>query len=76
MSREELEGLVDEGYAQWLKGWYSKDGMKDIIRVLLKNQTARWVVFRNLLNPNTRRRISEGMSAYRSKKPEGEKAPN
>ena len=73
LGREELEGLVDEGYAQWLKGWYSRDGMKDIVKVLLKNQTARWVVFRNLLNPNTRRRISEGMSAYRSKKPAEEK---
>ncbi len=76
MSREELEGLVDEGYAQWLKGWYSKEGMRDILRILYRNQTARWIIFKNLLNPNVRRRISEGMSAFGSKKPGAEKTAN
>ncbi|HVO78266.1 MAG TPA: hypothetical protein VMS79_05300, partial [Methanomassiliicoccales archaeon] len=74
MSREELEHFVDEGYAQWLKGWYCKEGMKDIMRILYKNQTARWVIFKNLFNPNVRKRISEGMSAFGSKKENGEKA--
>lgn len=68
MGKEELEAYVNQAYAQWLKGWWNKQGLREILRILYKNQTARRVVFSNLFNPNVRKRISEGMQAF---EPEG-----
>jgi anaerobic magnesium-protoporphyrin IX monomethyl ester cyclase len=64
MGKEELEHLVNEAYGQWLKGWWSREGLSDILRILYKNQTARRVVFSNLFNPNVRKRITEGMQVF------------
>ena len=64
MGREELEQYVNEAYGQWLKGWRSREGLGEILRILSKNQTARRVVFSNLFNPMVRKRISEGMQAF------------
>jgi len=65
LSKEELEALANEGYAQWLKGWWSREGIGDLLKIVRSNQTARRIIFTNLLNPEVRKRFSEGMSAYR-----------
>jgi len=66
MGKELLEHHVNEAYGQWLKGWWSREGLGDLLRILYKNQTARKVVFSNIFNPNVRKRITEGMQVFES----------
>lgn len=64
MGKIELEHYVDMAYGQWLKSWWSREGLIEILRVLYRNETARRVVFSNLFNPNVRKRIAEGMQVF------------
>jgi hypothetical protein len=77
--KDELEGFVNEAYANWLKGWYSKDGIADILKILVKNKTARRVVFSNLLNPTVRKIMLKGAEAFEPPKdrakPEADPTP-
>ena len=66
LKKDELEALVAEGYAQWLKGWYTKNGLLELLKLIRSNHTARRIIFSNLLNPNVRKRISEGMRPRQS----------
>ena len=59
-------------YADWLKGWWSKDGIADILRILAKNKTARRVVFSNLLNPTVRKLILKGANVFEPPKGQGQ----
>jgi len=66
LKKDELEALVAEGYAQWLKGWYTRNGLLELLKLIRSNHTARRIIFSNLLNPNVRKRISEGMRPRQS----------
>jgi anaerobic magnesium-protoporphyrin IX monomethyl ester cyclase len=66
-SKERLQELVDEAYSQWLKGWWGRKGMVELISVLLHNHTARKVVFSNLMNPNARSQLRSGLGHFQTK---------
>lgn len=63
LPRELLGKLSEEAYAAHLRGWKSKGGLKDFVRIMESNRTGRKVVLGNLLNPDVRRRIAEGYQA-------------
>ena len=64
MTRSELEGCVNEAYGAWIKGWYSKEGLLELLGIMLRNGTLRRVIAQNIFNPNVRRRLGEGMKAF------------
>ncbi|HUL39966.1 MAG TPA: radical SAM protein [Methanomassiliicoccales archaeon] len=66
-SKERLQGMVDEAYSQWLRGWWSRGGVSELLSVLWRNNTARRVVFSNLLNPNVRAQLRDGVRPFRTK---------
>ncbi len=66
--KDELEGFVNDAYANWIKGWWSKEGLADILRILAKNKTARRIVFSNLLNPSVRGLMFKGVKVFNSPK--------
>jgi anaerobic magnesium-protoporphyrin IX monomethyl ester cyclase len=76
--KEELETFVSEAYTNWLKGWWSKEGIADILRILYKNKTARRIVFSNLLNPTVKELIFKGVKVFDPPKEQGklETAPD
>ena len=74
--KDELEAFVSEAYADWLKGWWSKDGIADILWILAKNKTARRVVFSNLLNPTVRKMMLKGAKAFEPPQEQGKLETN
>jgi anaerobic magnesium-protoporphyrin IX monomethyl ester cyclase len=60
LSRATLEDMVNMGYSAHLEAWKSKEGMLDLLKTMLANETARTVVLKNLFNPDARRRIVDG----------------
>ncbi len=62
-SQESLGRLSEEAYAAHIEGWKSKGGLKDFVRMMGVNRTGRKVVLGNVLNPDVRRRLSEGFQA-------------
>jgi len=64
-TKEQLQASVNEAYSEWLKGWWNGRGVRELLMVLAKNQTARRIVFSNLLNPNVRSSVREGMRPFR-----------
>lgn len=66
-SQERMQGLVDEAYSQWLRGWWSRQGVGELLKVLLHNNTARRLVFSNLLNPNVRTQLRDGIRPFHTK---------
>jgi anaerobic magnesium-protoporphyrin IX monomethyl ester cyclase len=65
--RNHLQGFVDEAYSQWLRSWWSRDGVAELLKVLWRNHTARRVVFTNLFNPNVRAQLREGIRPFHTK---------
>ncbi|UCE45436.1 MAG: radical SAM protein [Methanobacteriota archaeon] len=59
ITRADLESAVNRGYAAYLDAWKSKEGAKELLRTIMKNRTARTVVIKNLMNPNTRRKLKD-----------------
>jgi hypothetical protein len=74
--KDELEAFVSEAYSNWLKGWWSKEGIADILRILGKNKTARRIVFSNLLNPTVRGLIFKGEKVFDPPKEQGKMETN
>jgi anaerobic magnesium-protoporphyrin IX monomethyl ester cyclase len=64
LGREDLEPLVNAAYEAYLKGWWRKESIPELLRVLALNTTAKRVILSNLFNPSARRRLGEGMRAY------------
>jgi anaerobic magnesium-protoporphyrin IX monomethyl ester cyclase len=64
LGREELESLVNDAYAAYIKGWKRKEAIPDLLRILLFNTTAKRVVLSNIFNPSVRQRLGEGMKAF------------
>jgi len=65
--RDRLQGFVDEAYTEWLKGWWSRGGVSELLKVLWRNHTARRVVFTNLFNPHVRALLREGFKPFHTK---------
>ncbi|MEM0449348.1 MAG: radical SAM protein [Methanomassiliicoccales archaeon] len=63
-SKQELQDLVNSAYSEWLKGWWSGRGVKEFFSTLLRNHTARRIVFSNILNRNVRTQIRRGMKPF------------
>ncbi len=59
-----LEALVNEGYTTYIDSWKTKEGVREFLRLLAKNRTARRVVFSNLFNPKARAMIADGMKVF------------
>jgi radical SAM superfamily enzyme YgiQ (UPF0313 family) len=68
-----LEKLVNEGYTTYIDAWKTKSGVKEFLRLLAKNKTARRIVFSNMFNPKARAVIAEGLTVFEEdqKGPEG-----
>ncbi|MCU0861099.1 MAG: B12-binding domain-containing radical SAM protein [Methanomassiliicoccales archaeon] len=64
-SQEQLQESVNLAYSEWLKGWWRREGVWELLSILYKNQTARRIVFTNLLNPHVRTQIRQGMRPFR-----------
>jgi len=69
LSKDELERLVVEGYAAHLNGWKSSKGLADIVTLILRNSSARKIIFGNLLNPAARKRIMGELGVDQVKSP-------
>lgn len=69
LKKDELEELVVEGYAAHLKGWWSREGISDLTRLVLHNSSARKIIFWNLLNPAARKRIFKELGIDQVKSP-------
>jgi len=65
--KDRLQGMVDEAYSQWLRGWWSRKGVVELMGILLRNDTARRIVFSNLLNPNVRAQLRDGIRPFHTK---------
>ena len=60
ITRTDLEGLVNDGYAAHLDSWKNKEGVLEILGAMIGNKTARTIILRNLFNADARKRISDG----------------
>jgi anaerobic magnesium-protoporphyrin IX monomethyl ester cyclase len=60
ITRADLEGLVNDGYAAHLDSWKNKEGVLEILGTMIGNKTARTIILRNLFNADARKRISDG----------------
>jgi anaerobic magnesium-protoporphyrin IX monomethyl ester cyclase len=67
-NREELERLVNQGYKAYFDSWKNKKNIVELIKLLLHNQTARSVIFNNLLNPYIWKTIKKGIRPLNSGK--------
>jgi anaerobic magnesium-protoporphyrin IX monomethyl ester cyclase len=74
--KNELEAFVNEAYVNWLKGWWTKNGIADVLRILIKNKTARRIIFSNLLNPTVRNLIFKGINVFEPPKEQGKLEAN
>ncbi|HLE54485.1 MAG TPA: radical SAM protein [Thermoplasmata archaeon] len=59
LSREALEELAEKGYEAYVQGWKSREGVRDLLRLLWNNPTGRKVIFGNLLRVPEVRRMSQ-----------------
>lgn len=64
LSQEELEDFVNQGYAAYVGAWKNLEGLKDGLKILISNKTARRIVFHNLFNPNVKTRLTEKMQYF------------
>lgn len=63
-TKKQLDDIVNEGYAAYVDSWKRWGTLLDVSRLLVRNPTARRIVIGNALNPDVRRRISEGMRKH------------
>jgi radical SAM superfamily enzyme YgiQ (UPF0313 family) len=63
-SREELEGLVNEGYGSFIEAWKCGSGALELLRTIVVNPTARRVIMGNLTNPAARRMLTDGLKGF------------
>lgn len=58
-TKKRVTGLVNAGNKAYISSWVDFSSIPILISLMLRNSTARRVVFGNLLNPAVRKRISE-----------------
>lgn len=63
-SQEELESLVNDGYSTFMEAWKSAQGLKELVRVIMVNPTARSIIFGNLANPSARKALVAGLRPF------------
>jgi len=59
-TRSYLEDKVNSGYSAHLESWKNVKGLAELVRTMAKNKTARTIVTKNIMNPDARKRISDG----------------
>lgn len=64
-TREELESLVNDGYGAFINAWKSIQGIKELLRVVCINPTARSIIFGNLTNPSARKVLTDGLRPFK-----------
>jgi anaerobic magnesium-protoporphyrin IX monomethyl ester cyclase len=62
--RATLEALVNEGYTTYIDAWKTKEGVREFLRLLAKNRTARRIVFSNMFNAKARAVIADGLKVF------------
>jgi anaerobic magnesium-protoporphyrin IX monomethyl ester cyclase len=62
--RATLEALVNQGYSTYIDAWKTKEGVREFLRLLVRNHTARRIVFSNIFNPKARAVITGGMKVF------------
>ena len=67
ISRDELEDVVNRGYAAHLETWKSVKGLLSFGKTLLYNKTARKIVRGNLFSADARKRLMDGTRYERRK---------
>ncbi len=60
ISQEDLGKLTRAAYAAHIQGWKSLDGLRDVLKVVGVNRSARKVVLGNLFSSEARQRLREG----------------
>lgn len=60
LSQEALEAVTARGYDAHLQGWKNLSGLRELLKILWSNRSARKVVFGNILNEDVRTRLREG----------------
>lgn len=60
-SQDDLEKSVVHGYKCYINAWKNKESILEASKLLLHNQTARSVIFNNLLNPQIWKTMKEEM---------------
>ena len=64
MSKDGLQTMVNEGYDVYLDAWKNKDGVKELLRLLRRNGTARQIVFSNIFNREARAAVMNGIKPF------------
>jgi len=64
-SREELEGLVNDGYGTFLGAWKNLRGLRELAHIVLVNPTARSIILGNLRNPAAFDAVRGGLKAFK-----------
>jgi anaerobic magnesium-protoporphyrin IX monomethyl ester cyclase len=64
LDKVELQKMVNQGYDTYLDSWKNKSGIKELVNLLLRNATARKIVFSNLFNQAARKAVLEGIRPY------------
>jgi hypothetical protein len=59
-TRGMLEDAVNRGYSAHLESWKNVRGLAELARTMVKNRTARTAIANNIMNPDARKRISDG----------------
>ena len=75
-SQERLQSFVNEAYAQWLKGWWNRKGIGELLRIVARNRTARRIVLTNMFNRNVIAQLRQGARPFKEGiAPEGQRSP-
>lgn len=63
-SKEELEALVNDGYGSFIGAWKNLSGLREFLRILVVNPTARGIIMGNLTNPKARKALTDGLKEF------------
>jgi anaerobic magnesium-protoporphyrin IX monomethyl ester cyclase len=67
LNKEDLQAMVNRGYDTYLSSWKNKEGVKELLRLLRQNGTARQIILGNLFNSEARRAVIDGIRPYKEK---------
>lgn len=60
LTKEELLELKNQGYIAHMDVWKNRDGLREFLKLIWSNRTARRIVLGNLFNSDARRSVSKG----------------
>jgi len=67
LGKQDLEAMVNQGYDAYLGSWKNRSGVKELLRLLRHNGTARQIIFGNLFNKQARRAVIDGVRPYKDR---------